>query len=343
MHKVLRLFFVLSLSLCPLTFAIADDAAQSLSLTSPDGRLEMTFRLAEQGRPVFEVMHREVPIVIGSLGLEFAESGMLGDSLEVVGVRRASHDEVYKIPIGKASEARDHHNELIVSLEETLPPHRKIDIVLRAFNEGVAFRYFLPEQETLRDFVLTDEHTQFLFPGNGNALLCPLARLSVVPKHGVDGSLLAIGSQVPIPLLHLLCLMSHPAVDHSLVYPFSRGIGCEGVPEDVKPSYLLPWRILEGGLEVIVRGIHGEVLFPRLMESKLTSERGGKVFLVDLAHETSHWNPTIAESVLARTLLFSYSNRATLKVEVVALSPQQFATSHAGVGHQHEHRIHKSW
>ncbi|HUG67149.1 MAG TPA: glycoside hydrolase family 97 protein [Pirellulaceae bacterium] len=172
MRTLFRLLCFLSLPLCPLTAADANDAAQSLA--SPDGHLEVTFRLGERGRPAFDVAYRDIPIVIGSLGLEFAGSGALRENLKVVGVRRASHDEVYTIAVGKASAARDHHNELVVSLEEMPPPHRKLDLALRAFDDGVAFRYFIPEQEPLRDFVLTDEHTRLSFPGDPKAKVLPL-------------------------------------------------------------------------------------------------------------------------------------------------------------------------
>lgn len=71
----------------------------------------------------------------------------------VIGVRRASQDDTYAISVGKASSARDHHNELTVLLEEMATPHRKLNLVFRAFDDGVAFRYVIPDQEPLSDFV----------------------------------------------------------------------------------------------------------------------------------------------------------------------------------------------
>ena len=101
-------------------------------------------------------------------------SGPLGEGLKVVGTRRPSRDETYAIPVGKASSARDHHNELVVSLEETAPPRRRLDLAFRAFDDGVAFRYLIPEQEPLAEFVLTDEHTRLTFPGDPTARALPL-------------------------------------------------------------------------------------------------------------------------------------------------------------------------
>ena len=108
-----RLFFrmlsVLFLSLCSLTLANAKDTAESLALASPDGHLGLRFHIGERGRPEFDVTFRDIQIVVGSLGLEFVGSGELREHLQVTSVRRATQDQTYNIPVGKASTARDHH------------------------------------------------------------------------------------------------------------------------------------------------------------------------------------------------------------------------------------------
>ena len=77
-------------------------------------------------------------------------------------------------PWGKASSARDHHRELIVSLEEAAPPRRRLDLAFRAFDDGVAFRYLIPGQGPLAEFVLIDELTRLTFPGDPTARALPL-------------------------------------------------------------------------------------------------------------------------------------------------------------------------
>ena len=152
----------------------ADMASQPLQLDSPDGHVRLAFRLGEGGRPGFEVTYRGRTVAAGRLGLEFAGSGPLGRGLKVVRTQQRKHDETYRIPVGKASRARDRHRELVVSLEEKAAPYRKLDVAFRAFNDGIAFRYRIPSQEPLARFVLTDEQTQLSFPGNPQARLLPL-------------------------------------------------------------------------------------------------------------------------------------------------------------------------
>jgi alpha-glucosidase len=170
----LRLLFALILSTCPLALGAAENLAQPLALESPDGRLRLTFQLGEQGHPGFDVAYRGRRVATGTLGLEFAGSGPLVENLKVVGVRRGSCDQTYAVPVGKVSMARDHHQEMIVSLEEAAPPGRRLDLAFRAFDDGVAFRYLIPGQKPLAEFVLIDEQTRFGFPGDPMAHALPL-------------------------------------------------------------------------------------------------------------------------------------------------------------------------
>src|SRR4051812_5072370 len=105
MTTPLKLLIVLTVSSCPLSLVAAEIASGPLTLGSPDGRLRVTFRLGERGRPDFDVAYRDESVATGTLGLEFAGSGPLREDLKVVGVRRQGHDETYAIPVGKASSA----------------------------------------------------------------------------------------------------------------------------------------------------------------------------------------------------------------------------------------------
>jgi alpha-glucosidase len=62
-----------------------------------------------------------------------------------------------------------------VSVQETAAPYRKLDLAFRAFNDGVAFRYLIPRQEPLAEFVLTEERTQLTFSGDPTARVLPLS------------------------------------------------------------------------------------------------------------------------------------------------------------------------
>ena len=159
----------------PAAAAQPDDVSKPLALASPDGRLRVTFRLDAKGRPAFDVAYRDTPVAAGTLGLAFTGTGPLGEGLTVVAARRASRDQAYAIPVGKASSARDRHHELVVSLAEAGPAGPRLDLAFRAFDDGVAFRYLIPAQAPPAEFVLTAEQTRLTFPGNPTARALPLA------------------------------------------------------------------------------------------------------------------------------------------------------------------------
>jgi alpha-glucosidase len=194
------LLIVLTASSCPLPLI----AAEPLTLESPDGRLRLTFQLDERGRPDFDVAYRDQPVATGKLGLEFAGSGPLRENLKVVDVRRQSRDESYAIPVGKASSARDRHRELIVSLEEVTPLRRRLDIAFRAFDDGVAFRYLIPGQGPLAEFVLIDELTRLAFPGDPSARALPLKNYTTSYENYYEtlrASEIGPGRLIALPLL----------------------------------------------------------------------------------------------------------------------------------------------
>lgn len=67
---------------------------------------------------------------------------------------------------GKCKSVDNHCNELRLLLVEANPPHRQLELIFRAYNDGVAFRYFLPQQPGIGEFRLTSERSEFHFAGD---------------------------------------------------------------------------------------------------------------------------------------------------------------------------------
>ena len=68
---------------------------------------------------------------------------------------------------------RDHYNELAVSVEETGRPGRRFTLRVRAFDDGIGFRYEFPEQPGLGAFEITEELTEFALADNARAWWIP--------------------------------------------------------------------------------------------------------------------------------------------------------------------------
>jgi alpha-glucosidase len=143
-------------------------------LSSPDGRIRITVSVKEKldpypaGNRVYQsVAFKGTGILLDSpFGIDFKDHPPIAKNLRVVNEVRSSGDDAWETVVGKSRRIRNRYNELRLSLMETDPPLRKIDLIYRATNDGAAFRYFLPEQEPLRAFKLSSERSEFQFADN---------------------------------------------------------------------------------------------------------------------------------------------------------------------------------
>ena len=144
-----------------------------LRVVSPDGKNVVTVSVRE-GSLWYSVDRDGKPILLPSrLGFDFRGAPPLGDSVRIVDSARTKVDETWTQPWGEVARVRDQHNELRVTAEETTSRRRRFVVAFRAFDDGVAFRYELPEQPGLGDFEIMDERTEFTFADNARAWWIP--------------------------------------------------------------------------------------------------------------------------------------------------------------------------
>jgi alpha-glucosidase len=155
------------------TTLIAPALRGQASVTSPDGRNQVTVQVRD-GRVYYGLTRDGRTLVLPSLlGFAFRGAVPLRDSLRITDTTRDTHDETWTQPWGEVARVRDHHNELAVALAETAAPNRRFTVRVRVFNDGVGFRYELPEQPGLGAFEITDELTEFALADNGRAWWLP--------------------------------------------------------------------------------------------------------------------------------------------------------------------------
>ncbi len=145
-------------------------------VTSPDGRNQVTVEIRD-GRLTYSVARNARVLINPSLlGFEFRGAPPLRDGLRITDTTRASHDEWWTQPWGEVSRVRDHHNELAVGVVEAASPNRRFTLRIRVFDDGLGFRYELPEQPGLGTFDISDELTEFAMAGNMRAWWIPSNR-----------------------------------------------------------------------------------------------------------------------------------------------------------------------
>ena len=172
MHRhTLRLALALSAATL-----VAPVLAGQASVTSPDGRNQVTVQVHD-GRLYYGLTRDGRALILPSLlGFTFHGAPPLRDSLRITDTTRDSHDETWTQPWGEVARVRDHHNELAVGVAEIAAPNRRFTLRVRAFNDGVGFRYEFPAQPGLGAFEITDELTEFAMADNARAWWIPSDR-----------------------------------------------------------------------------------------------------------------------------------------------------------------------
>ena len=143
----------------------ANLSAGLVSVKSPDGTIQMTLRA--NGPLTYSVsVDGQVLLAESTLGLRFRDGVTLGANVRLAKVERSSSDLKWENKLGKRRTVRDHHRELRASFVEA--SGRRFQVIVRAFDDGIGFRYVLPKTTLAQtqEFVLEEEQTQFSFPGN---------------------------------------------------------------------------------------------------------------------------------------------------------------------------------
>lgn len=172
---ILHLIVLAAASAAFLTPPAEGQDARSVSVLSPGGRnllmvecpesgsgRPMTFSVARDGRQVIEP---------SALMVSLAGKGGLAAGARVIEVKEGRFDGTFDLPWGKCRRVRNHGSRARLRLESG---GVLWDLELRASDDGVAYRYSLPEQPELRDFALKDEATEYRLAGNPTVLFMTL-------------------------------------------------------------------------------------------------------------------------------------------------------------------------
>lgn len=143
-----------------------------LKVLSPGDQTSVKFMLTKDGRPAYSVHYKEKAVVDTSLLGFTLKEGRLDKNLEVVNSSKRTTDETWEQPWGEERLIRNNYNELKVELAQK-DTHQKMNIIFRAFDGGVGFRYEFPEQEGSDELQIMDELTEFQMTSNHKAWWIP--------------------------------------------------------------------------------------------------------------------------------------------------------------------------
>tara|TARA_R110002049_G_scaffold207188_2_gene377686 strand:- start:8857 stop:10848 length:1992 start_codon:yes stop_codon:yes gene_type:complete len=135
-------------------------AQKQIILKSPDKNLVFKFEL-KPNSPIYELKYKNQTLLNNSeLSLEFDE-GNFGENVKTLKPIYSQVDTTYNLIVGKAKTIRNYYNEVFIPIVEKQGLKRKINLIVRLFNDGLGFRYEFPLQENWKSYVMLDEKSSF--------------------------------------------------------------------------------------------------------------------------------------------------------------------------------------
>lgn len=137
------------------------------TVLSPDERVKISFDLDEQGIPNYSVTYNGQTIIEpSSMSFEFKDQASLRSNLKLLSHESSSYSETWEMPWGEQRQVENSYNQITLRLEEEEAPNRQLHILFKAYNDGIGFRYYFPEQDGVDSVTIMDEKTEFNLTGD---------------------------------------------------------------------------------------------------------------------------------------------------------------------------------
>lgn len=253
-------------------------------LSSPNGKYQfvfsqkngkLTYRLDYVGKHVVEEGELGVNIdnhlVESAMGIPVDTNRVWTKGMEVTSVEHRSEDNTWKTVYGEYSQIRDHYNEMTLHLmkggkhDNSGNGYDKrqqylFDIIVRAYDEGVAIRYHFPEATNGLFMHITDDLTSFRFAPGAEAYHYAWAQ-SHANKVKLLKSEAAWKEEAERPLTLHLANGLYAAIGEATLTDFVRGkLKLKADHElqmamfdsaDIITAYDMPWRFIMVGEKAI--------------------------------------------------------------------------------------------
>ena len=276
----MRKFFIAILFWAVAIVGYAAEALQSpggkynFVFEQKDGRL--TYRLDYAAKQVIEEGELGVNIdnhlVESAMGIPVDNSNVWTNGMEVASVDRRSEDNTWKPVYGEYAQIRDRYNEMTIHLLKggkhqdgggTAYDKRQqylLDIIVRAYDEGVAIRYHFPEATNGLFMHITDDLTSFRFAPGAEAYHYAWAQAHA-NKVKLLKSEAAWKDEAERPLTLQLANGLYAAIGEAALTDFVRGkLKLKADNElqmamfdsaDIITAYDMPWRFIMVGEKAI--------------------------------------------------------------------------------------------
>ena len=148
----MRKHLVLALLLCCCTLCAFAAKPKAQTLKSPDARIAVSI----DGFKYSVTADGVQMLAPSAISMTLSDGTVYGGNAQLVKALRKSVDETFDTPVYKKASVRNRYNELTLR-------YKAFDLVFRAYNEGVAYRFVSRSESRVH---VKAEQAEFTFPGN---------------------------------------------------------------------------------------------------------------------------------------------------------------------------------
>lgn len=210
------LCLIVVMAICP-----GCNQSNDVKLNSPDGNLEFQLLLDDQSQRPFYVVHFEGREIIGksSLGYQLVDNANLLGPVRIKSVETSASDTIWQPIYGEKNQYRDHYQQAMIQFEgadneATGSKESKVSLQVRAYNEGIAFRYLFEDQGMT---TIQKELTEFVLPATSDVWVSKNAQ-GAIEKVKIE----SIEEVVERPLLAQLPDSTFVAIGEAALIDFAR-------------------------------------------------------------------------------------------------------------------------
>ncbi len=249
----------LSTVVLSIVFMIYQLQAEIHTVSSPSTVNHVRFEL-DDGIPYYSVERFGNKVVKKSrLGFGLQNMPDLKEGFRIKNIAHYQYDDTWMQVWGEKKRIRNHFNELRVDLIETGSLEREMSIVFRVYDDGIGFRYEIPEQPNMGTFSIMDELTEFALTGDHETWWIgayqwnrfeylyentPLSQINTVHTHVTmrteDGLYLSFHEAALINYSTMALERTHDYTLKASLFPWA-----DGVRVRTAAPMVTPWRTIQ--------------------------------------------------------------------------------------------------
>ncbi|KAA5825182.1 glycoside hydrolase family 97 protein [Algibacter amylolyticus] len=167
--------------LCLVAVCFSCKNNDAITVSSPDASKKMIFLQGEnQNDLTFSVFYRDKEVIQTSVLELLSDDLNFSGKVSVEKIENSSENTTWTSRFNELSTIPDHYNQTKIYLKQG---EAKLNIIARAYNEGVAFAYEVPEQNNIKDIGLS-ENIHFNFPEDYPVWSTPKREKGVLTAQG---------------------------------------------------------------------------------------------------------------------------------------------------------------